>query len=390
MSNTFCIVPAAGCGSRMGPISYPTKQYIELRGIPVLARTLMTLSTSGLVDRIIVAVRPSDLLLCEEEIIEKYGIDRVAAVIPGGATRTETVRLALDQLKGDPADLVVIHDGARPLLTLEDLRRVIEAAKDFQAAALSSGVQDTVKLVDHQGYVTDTLPRSRVRLVQTPQVFSLGLIKQAYAVDRSDATDDCALVEALGVKVKLIEGNRRNIKITTPEDVTMAEGYLADSRPMFRVGCGYDVHRLVPGRKLVLGGVGIPYSKGLLGHSDADCLLHAIMDAMLGAVGAGDIGRHFPDSDEAYAGISSLVLLERVGALLEARNFVLCNIDATVVAEQPRLSPHIPKMQQQIAKTLGLELGLVNIKATTTEGMGPAGEGQCIVAHAVVAVRRRD
>lgn len=384
MPKVYCIVPAAGSGTRMGKTGFPTKQYLLLGGIPVLVRTLRTLQQSNLIDEMIVAVRPEDVDYARG-LFEDYGLAGIK-VIAGGETRSHTVKGALAEIQGDPGDLVAIHDGARPLLTRQALARVLEAARIHDAAALGVAVWDTVKRVDEAGFVTGTLPRTQLRLIQTPQVFTLDLLRRAYRQDLTGATDDCALVERLGVPVKLVEGERTNLKITTPEDLKMAEMYLKGTQPPLRIGHGYDVHRLEPGRKLILGGVEIPHHLGLLGHSDADCLVHALMDALLGAVALGDIGQHFPAGDPAYAGIDSLVLLRQVGDLLRDRGYVIYNLDATVVAQRPRLAPYREKMRENIARTLDIPVEQVHVKATTTEGLGPVGEEKCIEAHAVALV----
>jgi 2-C-methyl-D-erythritol 4-phosphate cytidylyltransferase/2-C-methyl-D-erythritol 2,4-cyclodiphosphate synthase len=211
-------------------------------------------------------------------------------------------------------------------------------------------------------------------------------------VERISATDDASLVEALGHPVKLVPGSYRNIKITTPEDMVVAEALLEKGEKSnvpsatLRMGFGYDVHRLVTGRPLILGGVEVSFERGLAGHSDADVLVHAVMDALLGAAGLGDIGRHFPDHEPRYAGISSLMLLEEVGKMLAERGYRVSNIDAVVVAQAPRLAGYIPAMVQQIARTLGIDAGCVNVKATTTEGLGFTGTGEGIAAYAVATI----
>lgn len=224
-----------------------------------------------------------------------------------------------------------------------------------------------------------------------PQGFKVDLLRQAHEQAQRDGflgTDDASLVERLGVPVQLTEGSRRNIKLTTPEDLLMAEAFFAEQAlPALRVGQGYDVHRLVEGRPLILCGVTVPHTLGLLGHSDADVALHALMDAMLGAMALGDIGKHFPDTDEAYRGISSMLLLRHVVALLKAHHARVTNCDVTIVAQKPKLLPYIPQMRQNVADALELPLARVNIKATTTEKLGFEGEEKGISAQAVCMVQ---
>ncbi|MBQ7454905.1 MAG: 2-C-methyl-D-erythritol 2,4-cyclodiphosphate synthase, partial [Clostridia bacterium] len=231
--------------------------------------------------------------------------------------------------------------------------------------------------------LTATPDRSVLRAVQTPQGFSRALLERAHREITDRCTDDAALVSRLGVPVRLVSGSPRNIKLTAKEDLAMAEFYLGGR---LRVGHGYDAHRLVEGRKLILGGVDIPYEKGLLGHSDADVLLHAIMDALLGAAALGDIGKHFPPSDASYKDISSVQLLEKTAALLTEAGFSVQNVDATVVAQRPKLAPYLTQMRQNIADALKIDVSAISVKATTTEGMGFEGRGEGISAHAVALV----
>src|SRR5690606_3542704 len=312
-------------------------------------------------------------------------------VVPGGSTRRQSVRAGLTALGTDP-HFVAIHDGARPQVTAALLERLTGAAYEHGAAIPVLPPADTVKKVGDSGLVVETLPREAVRLVQTPQVFRTELALQAHAraaADGFEGTDDAALVERLGIPVHTVPGDPGNLKVTTPEDLSRLRS--PDSFPppaICRVGMGYDVHRFSddPARPLILGGVAVPGARGLAGHSDADVLTHAVMDAMLGAVAMGDIGRHFPDTDPRYEGADSMELLRHVAGLLEEKAARVINIDAVVAAEAPRLAPYIPAMGANIAAAIGLPTTAVSIKATTGEGLGFVGRGEGIAAYAVCSI----
>ena len=260
----------------------------------------------------------------------------------------------------------------------------MEKALETAAAAAGVRTHDTIKTL-RGGDITGTLDRDNLLNIQTPQVFSYALLKRAHEQARADAylgTDECSLIERLGVPIRFVEADRHNIKITTREDVLMGRMITGE---MTRTGHGYDAHRLVPGRKLILGGVHVPHTHGLLGHSDADVLVHAVIDALLGAAAAGDIGTHFPCTD-AYAGADSLALLARTHEIIDAKGFDIVHIDATVVLESPRLSPFIAQMRGNIAAVLELGIDAVSVKATTTEGMGFEGSREGISATAIATV----
>jgi len=368
----------------------PRKQYRLLAGRPVLAHTLRVFEEADTVASVVLVVTPGDEEHCRREIVEAYGCRKVAAVVPGGRERQDSVRRGLEALP--PAPLVVIHDGVRPFVTPERIAAVVEAAAQHGAAVLAVPAKDTVKLGDPAGLVAETLPRDRLWLVQTPQAFRREIILAAHERARAEGftgTDDASLVERLGGRVALVPGDYANIKITTPEDLAFAR-VLTGETVNLRTGFGYDVHRLVENRPLILGGVNIPYGRGLLGHSDADVLTHAIMDALLGAAALGDIGQHFPDTDPRYEGASSLDLLAAVAGLLAESGFAVHNIDATIVAQAPKLAPHIPAMRANLARSLGIDPGRVSVKATTTEGLGFTGTGEGIAAHAVATVYECD
>lgn len=383
----YAIILAGGSGSRMG--AQRNKVLLPVAGESMLCRSVRAFQP--LTDGIVVVVRPCD----REEAcaqLEKAGLAQHLLFAPGGDTRQDSVWNGLCALPPD-CDHVLVHDGARCLVEESTIVRVKESvlARKTGVAAIPS--IDTVKQVDAEENVCATPDRAALRAVQTPQGFDTELLRQAhrYAQSRHIAgTDDASLLEAMGCTVHLTAGSRRNIKLTTAEDLLMAEALLSRSPapPMQRVGQGYDVHRLVENRRLILCGVEIPHTLGLLGHSDADVALHALMDAMLGAMALGDIGKHFPDTDEAYRGISSMRLLEHVVGLLAAKNARVTNADITIVAQKPKLLPYIPQMRKNVASALGLSEDFVNVKATTTERLGFEGEEKGISAQSVVMVQQ--
>ena len=316
-------------------------------------------------------------------------------VVLGGADRQESVCRGLAATNPE-ADYVAIHDGARPLVTADVIARTLESAQTFGSGVAAVALKDTVKRVDEDSVVVDTPPRDKLRAVQTPQTFEAGLIRKAHAAYAlgERATDDAALAERMGVAVHLTEGDVENIKLTTPEDMLLARQVILkregqkEEKPMMRIGHGYDVHRLVENRKLILCGVEIPYALGLLGHSDADVALHALMDALLGAAALGDIGRHFPDTDPAYKGADSGKLLDHVVALLEEKGYTVGNVDVTIICQRPKLKDYIEQMRENVARHLKVDIDCVNIKATTTEKLGFEGEGLGISSHAVACIEK--
>ena len=280
------------------------------------------------------------------------------------------------------------------MVTCEIIERSVEKAEETGACIAAVPVIDTIKSAC-EGHVSATVDRSSLYSVQTPQTFRADLIRRAYEQAYADgfhATDDAALVERLGEKVAIVQGSYGNIKVTTPSDLEIAECRLRDGRWQesgeVRTGLGFDVHKLVEGRKLFLGGVEIEHEKGLLGHSDADVILHAIADACLGAAALGDIGRHFPDTDPAYKGISSLKLLANVSDLLADDGFAVVNVDATVMCERPKIALHVDEMCRRIAEVLSVTPDRISVKGTTTERLGFTGRGEGIACQAVATLRR--
>jgi len=378
MPETVCVLLAAGRSRRMGE----NKMFIKICGKSVLARSLEALDKAGCFDRVVIACRKED----EENIIRTSGaiLSVPFSVVEGGSERQHSVKNALDAISGD--GIVAVHDAARCFIDPAVIRKCVETARKTGAAAAGVRTKDTIKTV-LEDVITGTLDRKNLVNIQTPQAFDIGLIKRAHEKAEADGfigTDECVLVERLGVPVSFVESHYDNIKVTTREDVLAGRAIAGES---IRTGIGYDAHRLEEGLPLVIGGVEIPFGKGLLGHSDADVLIHAVIDAMFGAAAAGDIGAHFPCTDEFF-GASGVSLLSRAKAIIEAKGCRLINIDATVIIEKPRLAPYIGSIRETIAGALSLEVNAVSVKAKTTEGMGFEGSGEGASALAVVTLGR--
>ena len=379
------IIPAGGAGKRLN--AKQAKQYLLLHDVPILVHTLKVFQETKVINEIVL-VLPKDDVALSKQFINNYGLTKITAVVAGGRERQDSVRNGLAAINCK-CNIVVIHDAVRPFVTEELIRKVVAAAKTTGAASAGVKAKDTIKETKKDNTVAATMPRKNLWLTQTPQAFKVDLLKKAYkaAYDKKFyGTDDASLVERIGKKIKIIEGSYENIKITTPEDMIMAEALMkkkTGSMINFRSGFGYDSHRFVMGRKLILGGVEIPYYKGLHGHSDADALIHAICDALLGAAGCGDIGMHFLDNDPAYKGISSIILLERVKKIVEEKGFSINNVDATVIMEMPKLAPYTAQMVSNIVRALDITETAVNIKAKTNEAMGFIGRGEGVAVFAI-------
>lgn len=381
------IIAAAGSSSRMGVGI--DKQFVMLAGKPVLWHTINVFNQLPQIRQLLVTVS-TDNAEQVAALLQQTVSDIPWQTVPGGAERQDSVRNALKWVSPE-LELVVVHDGARPFVLPDCVLESLYVADETGAAVVAVPVKDTIKRADALGNVRQTLDRSELWQVQTPQIFRRELLQKVHeqATDAGVlATDDAALVEWAGGSVRLVRGSYLNFKITTPEDVVLAETVIAErsGRRMTRIGFGYDVHRFVAGRPLMLGGVEVPYEMGLEGHSDADVLLHAIADALLGAAGLGDIGKHFPDSDPRYKGISSLVLLREVCSKLSDAGYKTQNLDAVIAAQEPKLAPHIGKMNEAIATVLEIQVAQVNVKATTTEHLGFVGRKEGIAAQAVVMI----
>jgi len=379
----MAVVPAAGSGTRMG--AGPAKQFLGLGGVPLLCRTLSALELAPVVEGVVVVAPPGGEAELETLCIAPYGFAKIAAVVPGGAQRQDSVAAGVAAAAERGTEWVLVHDAARPLVQPELFARVLQAAKATGAAVAALPCQDTVKEARDDGLVRRTLDRSKLWQVQTPQGFRVDLLQTALAEARKDgfyATDEAGLMERAGHEVRLVMGAKENLKITTPEDLRLAEGWLAAGLKPARMGQGLDVHKFAPDRPLILGGVRIKYELGLLGHSDADVVTHAVMDALLAAAALGDIGGMFPDSDPAYAGADSLELLGRVVERLARDGWRPRQVSVTCVAQKPKLAPHAEAMRLKLAARLGLDPSWVNIAATTTEGLGFTGRGEGIAALA--------
>ncbi len=368
----YAIVLAAGKGTRIGF----DKMMYKLDNLTVAEHSIKAFCDNEYVDRVIVAAGDNFDLLA----LLAMKNHKVKAVIHGGSTRAQSVLNALEKVPDDR--IVAIHDGARPFVTQEIITNAIEAAHEHKAAIPCVKVKDTIKQSDGQ-FIDRTFDRDKLYIVQTPQVFDVNLYRELVGKYFDETiTDDAQLFERGGVKVRIVPGAYENYKITTIDDIRKEK--------KMRIGHGYDVHKLVEGRKLIMGGVEIPYEKGLLGHSDADVVLHAISDALLGALALGDIGKHFPDTDPRYAGADSLVLLGHVADMIFDHGADVENVDVTILCQRPKLAPHIPKMRENIAGALHCDVNRVSVKATTEEGLGFTGEGLGIACHCVCLLNTID
>ena len=381
------VLVAAGASTRMGF----DKLSVDLGGETVLHRSIRAFAQCPQVDEIVLVAGKN------RAFVEAQAADckKPVQIVTGGATRAESAKNGVLAARGT---LVAVHDAARPFVSAAVIEAVLDAAKQCGAAAPAVPVKDTIKqavrgdgkTVPAGCRVENTPDRSTLYAVQTPQCFDraqyLAALKELDAEKARLVTDDCSLFELTGRPVQLTQGDYANRKITTREDLPRPA---PKEETKMRIGHGYDVHRLVEGRRLILGGVEIPFEKGLLGHSDADVLTHAVMDAVLGAAALGDIGQHFPDNDPAYAGADSLKLAQHVARILSEHGYGIGNIDATLLCQRPKLAPHIPAMRANLAEAFGLPVDAVSVKATTEEHLGFTGEGLGIAAHAVALIETR-
>ena len=378
------VLVAAGSSTRMGF----DKLSFDLGGETVLHRSIRAFEQDPLVTEIVLVAGKN------RAFVEQQAADctKPVQIVTGGITRAESAKNGVLAAAGK---LVAVHDAARPFVSQAVITAALEAAARCGAAAPAVPVKDTIKAaargngktVPDACLVYTTPDRSTLYAVQTPQCFDraeyLAALEELDAEKARLVTDDCSLFELTGRAVQLTQGDYANYKITTREDLPRPE---QKEEHKMRIGHGYDVHRLVEGRKLILGGVEVPFEKGLLGHSDADVLAHAVMDAVLGAAALGDIGQHFPDNDPAYSGADSLKLVRRVAEILKEHGFRIENIDATLLCQRPKLAPYIPAMRQNLADAFGLPVDAVSVKATTEEHLGFTGEGLGIAAHAVALI----
>lgn len=378
------VMLAGGSGTRMN--ASVNKTLLPLCGKSVIRRSVEAFA--GLTDEMTVVCHPD----AKEDLIREVSAAALSfpvRFVTGGDTRQQSVLNGLRAFDFGENDVVLVHDAARCLVSPEVIGNVIRSVKECGSGVPGVPASSTYKLCDERGFVELTPDRSRLFEVQTPQgFFARDLLAASLRASEEGwlGTDDAMLMEHYGHAVRIVPGSKANLKLTTPEDLLTAGLLLKGGRSSVRVGMGYDVHRLVEGRRLVLCGVEIPWSLGLLGHSDADVALHALMDAMLGACSLGDIGRHFPDTDDRFKGISSLLLLKETDRLMKEAGFSLVNADITIVAQKPKLLPYIPQMVRTVAEALGKEDAAVNIKATTTEKLGFEGREEGISAYAVCMV----
>jgi 2-C-methyl-D-erythritol 4-phosphate cytidylyltransferase / 2-C-methyl-D-erythritol 2,4-cyclodiphosphate synthase len=383
MSTCTALIVAAGRGSRFGgPLP---KQYALLAGQPVLRRTLEACRSAPQINRLRVVIAPGDEAHYREAT---RGLDLPSSVL-GGSSRQQSVLNGLEALADHAPDFVAVHDAARPFVRAVDIAACLAAASapGIDGAILGVPLSDTIKRSDAGGAIVETVPRAQLWRAQTPQIFRYAALLRAHraaaALGASEATaltDDAAVAERAGLKVVMVEGSEDNRKITTAED--LARGVAMETR----TALGFDVHGFGPGKAVMLGGVAIPHTHTLAGHSDADAALHALTDAVLGTIGAGDIGQHFPPSDPQWRGVSSDRFLRHAVELLAARGGRIVHLDLTLVCEAPRIGPHREAMAASIARIAGLSADRVSVKATTTEGLGFTGRREGIAAHAVATV----
>jgi 2-C-methyl-D-erythritol 4-phosphate cytidylyltransferase / 2-C-methyl-D-erythritol 2,4-cyclodiphosphate synthase len=372
------IIAAGGRGSRFGGVR--PKQLETLAGRPILQRSVDAFLACDLVSSLVVAL-PADLAADPPPYL--HATLKPIQIVEGGERRQDSVGRAFAAV-ADRADVVAIHDAARPLVSDAVIRRTIEAAAEHGAAIAAVRVRDTVKRGSEAGVILETLRRDEIFLAQTPQAFRVSVLRDALAL-ADDVTDEASLAERAGHPVHLVDGDVRNLKVTTPDDLAMAEHLLRPqtAAPALRIGNGYDLHRLVVGRPLILGGVTIPFDKGLQGHSDADVICHAVTDAVLGAAAAGDIGRYFPDTDPQWKGANSLELLGQAGRVVRNAGFAIGNVDVVVIAQQPKLLPYVDAIRTNLAAALSCDVSQVSVKGKTNEGVDSMGAGESIAAHAV-------
>ena len=379
------IIAAGGEGRRLG--AGTPKQLLEVGGRTILERSVSAFVGHDRVDEVIV-VLPAALVNAPEAWTKST--PPAVRIVAGGARRQDSVANAFDSVAAD-SDVVLVHDAARPFVSADLISRAIDAAAAHGAAIAALPVRDTVKRVESRGaasVIVSTIPRDTIYLAQTPQAFRREVLREAVALGRSgvDATDEAMLAERAGHAVHVVEGDPSNVKITTADDLDLARRG-AGAAALARIGTGYDLHRLVDGRPLVIGGVTIPSEKGALGHSDADVVCHAVTDAVLGAAAAGNIGQRYPDTDAKWQGASSIELLRDSVCHIRASGFAVENVDVSVVLERPKIAPYLGDIQARVADALGVDPSRVSVKGKTNEGLDAIGRGEAIAAHAVALLR---
>ena len=382
------VLLAAGGSTRMGG----DKMLLELIGRPVLEYSLETFQSSDRVNAIVIVASDANRDAISD-LVSSSDYDKVLSVVTGGARRQDSTANGVDQLMGEHGSgikFVLVHDGARPFVDEAMIERGLMAAAEHGAAVPALPVSDTIKSVKADGTVEHTLDRSRLRAIQTPQVFRVDVLAPALR-PTEEVTDDAAFVELIGGSVSLFDGNSDNIKLTAPEDIERAETILArrtagGGGAMKRWGTGFDGHALVSGGPLRLGGVNIEHHSHLEGHSDGDVLLHAIASAVLGAASLGDLGSNFPSLDPRFAGIDSRELLQRAASMAANAGWEVSYLDATIIAQQPKLAPYVNRINDSIAETLSIPVDSINIKITSTDHVGAIGAGEGIAAQAIATL----
>jgi len=381
MTATYALIVAAGRGARFGgPLP---KQYLKLGGATVLRHAVAAFATHPRVTGVLVVIRSEDRALFERTVA---GL-AVLPPVPGGAERQDSVRLGLEALAEHKPDRVLIHDGARPFPDASLIDRVIDGLNTAPAAIPALPLGDTIKRVEN-GRVVETIDRSRLWRAQTPQGFHFNAILAAHQrMAGRVLTDDAAVAEAAGLAPLIVAGSEENLKVTTAEDLAAAGRLLAARQGDVRVGQGFDVHPFGPGDHVMVCGIAIPHEVAPVGHSDADVGLHSLTDAVLGAIGAGDIGMHFPPSDPRWRGASSDRFLAYAASLVRDRGGAIASVDVTIICERPKIAPYRDRMIERVAEILEISPGRVSVKATTTERLGFTGRGEGIAAQAVATVR---
>lgn len=373
------IIAAGGSGSRLGA-GIP-KQFLPIGDETILGRSINAFVDHPRVNEVVL-VLPSGTNIEESA---RSGLGKLRRAVAGGVRRQDSVANGFDALSAQ-AEIVLVHDAARPFVSADVISRAIDVASEFGAAVVAVPVSDTVKQVtmeDGRTVIVGTIPRQSIFLAQTPQAFRRDVLAKAIALGRSgaNATDEAALAELAGYPVHIVEGDVENVKITTAADLDRARR--GNPRPVGRAGTGYDLHRLVADRPLIIGGVEIASDRGALGHSDADVACHAATDAVLGGACLGDIGGHFPDNDPRWKGASSIDLLREAGRMVRQAGYDVMNLDVVVVLERPKIAPHLPRIREGLANALGIPVDRVSVKGKTNEGVDAVGRGEAIVAHAV-------
>lgn len=383
MARCAVLILAGGSGSRVGA-DIP-KQYLTIGGIPIIRRTVEIFLSHPAVDTVRVVIGVADAELCKSALA---GLD-IPDPVPGGATRQESGRRGLEALENENPDLVLIHDAARPFVDHATLDRVLAALDDAAAVLPAVPVADTLKRgTGSPPVVAATFDRRDIWRAQTPQGFRFAEILSAHrAAAGHEMTDDTAIAEHAGLAVSLVHGNEDNFKITTQEDLERAERMTQAMTGETRIGNGFDVHAFGEGNAVILCGIEIPHERALEGHSDADVALHAITDALLGAIAEGDIGSHFPPSDPQWRGAPSRVFLEHAAGLIAEKGGTIGNIDLTIICEAPKVGPHRDAMRHALSEILDIGTDRISVKATTTEKLGFTGRGEGIAAQAAVTVR---